>query len=217
MAADLAPAPEYGPGDLVDLGERCPPRCVTWSADGTCWALTRLRRKSARPEMAVYQVVGPVDDPDAYLDGPPPELEPAGARTPPPPPRPPAPPATDPATPDPVDRVRAVFGPGVTVVSDPGTLTRLVERLLDSQERRDNTVLAGVEWSRLAAAVAATDPGELVGAARAVIGWCETADPDRLKLGGWKLLVAQVEAAEGHNPAPEVRLMPWKPPPEATG
>jgi hypothetical protein len=203
------------PGDLVDLGEGCPTRCVTWSDDGTCWGLTRdTRRKARRPETVVYRVVGPVDDPDAWTEGAAvarPEPAPAGAGAL-PPTLPPAPPALDPASPDPVERVRAVFGPDVHLVADPDELARLAARLIDVQSRRDATVLAVPAWAQLAAAVAAGDLGGLVGAGRAVIDWCEAEDPERLGLGGWKRLVVQVEGFEYRNPKPTTRLEPWRPP-----
>lgn len=202
----------YSPGDLLDLGERCPTRCVTWSTDGTCWGLTRdTRRKPRRPETVVYRIVAPVDDPEAWTEGPGvvPEPAPAGAGAP-PPALPPAPPeAADPPS-DPVDMVRSVFGPDVAVAADPDELARLTRKLLDAQRRRDPGVLEADAWTRLDAALAAGATGDLIAAGRAVIGWCEDEDPERLGLGGWKRFTAQVEGFEGVDTGERTRLMRWR-------
>jgi hypothetical protein len=153
--------------------------------------------------MAVYQVVATIEDEEAWIDGP--ELVVAGDRQPPPPS------TTAPAVTgdgDPVDLVRATFGPEVTVMFDTAELRRLVGKLIDAQRRRDPAALDKAGWQRLIVAADSGDDGEVVAAARALVDWCAEKDPGRLGLGGWKLLVGQLDMAEGRYPEPEARLVP---------
>lgn len=212
MPSTTTPTSSLSPGDLVDLGEHCPPRCVTWDENGTCWGLVRTRGKARRPETVPYRVMAPVDDDEAWIAGTAvAEPQPAAAGTP-PPPRPPTVTAVaaDPPPGDPVELVRAVFG-DVQVIASAGELARLVTKLLDSYGRRDPAALDEPAWKALATA-GSDDGTALAAAARGVLGWCAEHDPTRLGLGGWKGLAQQVEAFEGTQGGPGVKLVRYVPP-----
>lgn len=187
------PTSTLSPGVLVDLGEHCPPRCVTWDDAGTCWGLIRTRGRSRRPETVPYRVLAPVDDDEAWILGADvaPAPTPVGASS---PPRPPARTAVAIGPSDPVGLVRAVFGDDVEVIASVADLACRVRKLLDSYAQRDPAVLDHPTWRTLAAAV---DETGLVAAARGVLDWCAETDPERLKLGGWKRLAGLVEAFGG--------------------
>lgn len=210
-------ATTLAPGVHVDVADHGLPRVVLWDTDDVCWGLALTRRKGP-PAMAVYRVIGPVDDDEAWMDGAaavPPAPQPAAVLTPPPPPRPPAPPTTGDGDRGPVEQVRAVFG-DIEVVYDPGELFRLISRLLDAQRSRDRAapdapaVVDEPEWRCLAerAGDRSAVPADVVKAARAVVGWCRRQDPERLGLGGWKSLVAQLDGFERVDPPPVTRLVP---------
>lgn len=197
-------ATTIAPGTIIDLGEHCPRRCVTWDLDDTCWGLERTRMKSRRPGTVPFRAIAPITDPEAWMADP-------AALLPPTAPRPPAPAV---GGPDPVGMVEAVF-PGVEEVADHSELHRLAGKLLAAQRARDPETLSLPAWQRLGEVLddPAAPDGALTTAARAVIDWCTTTSPTRLKLGGWKALTGQVEAFE-REWTPQSRLEPWVAPAE---